>query len=89
MSLHASGEGVQMTQYEVVRPTFAGDFRVLTARILIPDGTILLPSDAGCAFSSSKHTAEEAVLRLVYICLGLNHMYGRTEAICKCAFVLG
>ena len=44
---HASGERGEVSQYEIVRPTFAADFRVLTARILMPDGVAILPSDAG------------------------------------------
>ena len=40
------GERVEVTQYEVAKPTFRADVRVLTAHLVIADGTILLPSDA-------------------------------------------
>lgn len=43
----AAEERVKVTQYEIVRPTFAADFRVLTARILLPDGIVVLPAEAG------------------------------------------
>ena len=43
----AAEQHVEVTQYEIVRPTFAADFRVLTARILLPNGTVVLPADAG------------------------------------------
>ncbi len=71
-----TGDGVQVSQYEVVQPTFAGDFRVLTARILIPDGRVLLPSDAGCA--ASGYGALCAALLHVYKNsgrLGLAHVH--------------
>ena len=68
MLVLCEGDGVQVTQYEVVQPTFAGDFRVLTARILIPDGTVLLPSDAGCA--ASYYRASCAALLQIYAELG-------------------
>ncbi|KAK9856805.1 hypothetical protein WJX84_008927, partial [Apatococcus fuscideae] len=47
-----AGERLEVSQYEIVRPTFAADFRVLTARILMPDGIAILPSDAGAVLGT-------------------------------------
>ncbi|KAK9862472.1 hypothetical protein WJX84_011774 [Apatococcus fuscideae] len=46
------GERVEVTQYEVAKPTFRADVRVLTAHLVIADGTILLPSDAAAVLGA-------------------------------------